>query len=58
MGDISEDFILQEAILIVPKLRAKMQSAVLTALKATDLKKQGAGYSHTYFTSEDIDPSA
>ncbi|KAJ7040182.1 hypothetical protein C8F04DRAFT_1254358 [Mycena alexandri] len=48
------DFTLQEAILIVPKLRAKMQAAVLTSLKATDFKKQASGYSHTYFTKDDI----
>ncbi|KAJ7176665.1 hypothetical protein C8R46DRAFT_889360 [Mycena filopes] len=53
--DISEDFTLQEAILIVPKLRAKMQAAVLTALKSSDFKKQASGYSHTYFTKDDID---
>ncbi|KAJ7182099.1 hypothetical protein C8R46DRAFT_1027905 [Mycena filopes] len=51
----SEDFTLQEAILIVPKLRAKMQAAVLTALKSSDFKKQASGYSHTYFTKDDID---
>ncbi|KAJ7165277.1 hypothetical protein C8R46DRAFT_1277431 [Mycena filopes] len=53
--DVSEDFTLQEAILIVPKLRAKMQAAVLTVLKSTDFKKQASGYSHTYFTKDDID---
>ncbi|KAJ7845792.1 hypothetical protein B0H13DRAFT_2409245 [Mycena leptocephala] len=39
LRDVSEDFTLQEAILIVPKLRAKMQAAIQTVLKASDLKK-------------------
>ncbi|KAJ7036260.1 hypothetical protein C8F04DRAFT_1258120 [Mycena alexandri] len=42
LRDVSKDFTLQEAILIVPKLRAKMQAAVLTSLKATDFKKQAS----------------
>ncbi|KAJ6478183.1 hypothetical protein C8R45DRAFT_1216427 [Mycena sanguinolenta] len=55
LRDVSEDFTLQEAILIVPKLRAKMQAAVLVALDASDFKKQASGYSHTYFTKDGID---
>jgi hypothetical protein len=54
LRDVSEDFTLQEAILIVPKLRAKMQAAVLTVLNTSDFKKQASGYSHTYFTKDDI----
>ncbi|KAJ7500733.1 hypothetical protein B0H11DRAFT_2225129 [Mycena galericulata] len=53
--DVSEDFTLQEAILIVPKLRPKLEAAVRTLLKSTDFKKQASGYSHTYFTAEDVD---
>ncbi|KAJ7757929.1 hypothetical protein B0H16DRAFT_1822598 [Mycena metata] len=52
--DVSEDFTLAEAILTVPKLRAKMQGAVRTPLKTSDFKKRASGYSHTYFTPEDI----
>jgi hypothetical protein len=55
LRDISEDFTLQEAILIVPKLRAKMQAAVRTVLKPSDFKKKASGYSHTYFNKDDID---
>ncbi|KAJ7111863.1 hypothetical protein C8R44DRAFT_632580, partial [Mycena epipterygia] len=55
LRDVSEDFTFQEAILIVPKLRAKMQAAVLTVLKTSDFKKQVSGYSHTYYTSDDVD---
>ncbi|KAJ7752401.1 hypothetical protein B0H14DRAFT_2635778 [Mycena olivaceomarginata] len=54
LRDVSEDFTLQEAILIVPELRAKMQAAVLTVLNTSDYKKQASGYSHTYFTKDDI----
>ncbi|KAJ6622832.1 hypothetical protein B0H10DRAFT_2214142 [Mycena sp. CBHHK59/15] len=53
--DISEDFTMQEAILIVPKLHAKMQAAVRVRLNQSDFKKQVSGYCHMYFTSEDID---
>ncbi|KAJ7436725.1 hypothetical protein B0H11DRAFT_2255972 [Mycena galericulata] len=53
--DVSEDFTLQEAIIIVPKLRSKLEAAVRTVLKSTDFKKHASGYSHTYFTAEDID---
>ncbi|KAJ7142428.1 hypothetical protein C8R44DRAFT_603032, partial [Mycena epipterygia] len=55
LHDVSEDFTLQEAILIIPKLRTKMQAAILTILKAADFNKQGSGYSHTYYTSDDVD---
>ncbi|KAJ6471521.1 hypothetical protein C8R45DRAFT_1165330 [Mycena sanguinolenta] len=55
LRDVSEDFTLQEAILIVPKLRAKMQAAVLVALDASNFKKQASGHSHTYFTKDGID---
>ncbi|KAJ6464937.1 hypothetical protein C8R45DRAFT_756072, partial [Mycena sanguinolenta] len=54
LRDVSDDFTFQEAILIVPKLRAKMQAALRATVKTSDLKKQASGYSHTYFTNEDI----
>ncbi|KAJ7092781.1 hypothetical protein B0H15DRAFT_1020862 [Mycena belliarum] len=55
LRDISEDFTLQEAILSIPKLRTKMEAAVRAAVKTSDLKKQASGYSHTYYTRDDID---
>ncbi|KAJ6589574.1 hypothetical protein B0H19DRAFT_1303929 [Mycena capillaripes] len=55
LRDISKDFTFQEAVLIVPKLRAKMQASVRTGPDPASYKKQASGYSHTYFTSEDID---
>ncbi|KAK6992640.1 hypothetical protein R3P38DRAFT_3430332 [Favolaschia claudopus] len=51
----SKDFALHEAICFLPKIRAQMQSAVLSRLTATDFKKQASGYAHTYFTKDDID---
>ncbi|KAK7058169.1 hypothetical protein R3P38DRAFT_3547667 [Favolaschia claudopus] len=51
----SKDFALHEAICILPKIRAQMQSAVLARLTATDFKKQASGYAHTYFTKDDVD---
>ncbi|KAF7345674.1 hypothetical protein MVEN_01587100 [Mycena venus] len=44
-----------KAVLIVPKLRAKMQASVRTRPDPASYKKQASGYCHTYFTSEDID---
>ncbi|KAJ6482001.1 hypothetical protein C8R45DRAFT_831472 [Mycena sanguinolenta] len=54
LRDISQDFTFQEAILIVPKLRAKMQASVRTRIDPAAYKKQASGYCHTYFTSEDV----
>jgi hypothetical protein len=55
LRDISKDFTFQEAVLIVPKLRAKMQASVHARPDPAAYKKQASGYCHTYFTSEDID---
>ncbi|KAJ7610674.1 hypothetical protein DFH06DRAFT_1016464, partial [Mycena polygramma] len=55
MRDVSKDFTFQEAVLMVPKLRVKMQASVRTRPDAASYKKQASGYCHTYFTSEDID---
>ncbi|KAJ6617205.1 hypothetical protein B0H10DRAFT_1797924, partial [Mycena sp. CBHHK59/15] len=55
LRDISKDFTFQEAILIVPKLRAKMQASVRTPVDPAAYKKRASGYCHTYFMSEDID---
>ncbi|KAJ7604607.1 hypothetical protein DFH06DRAFT_1386901 [Mycena polygramma] len=55
MRDISKDFTFQEAVLMVPKMRTKMQASVRTRPDPTAYKKQASGYCHTYFTSEDID---
>ncbi|KAJ7433411.1 hypothetical protein FB451DRAFT_1419699 [Mycena latifolia] len=55
MHDISPDMTMQQAILIVPKLRAKMQSAVRTRKTEKDFKKQASRYCHTYYSSQDID---
>lgn len=55
LRDISKDLTFQEAVLIVPKLRAKMQASVRTRPDPASYKKQASGYCHTYFTSEDID---
>ncbi|KAJ7178444.1 hypothetical protein C8R43DRAFT_1117832 [Mycena crocata] len=55
MRDITSDFTLQQAILIVPKLRAKMQASVRIPKNQTDFKKQASGYCHTYYSSENID---
>ncbi|KAJ6614611.1 hypothetical protein B0H10DRAFT_2221177 [Mycena sp. CBHHK59/15] len=46
---------MQQAILGVPKLRNKLQSAVRTAKTQTDFKKQASGYCHTYYSSQNID---
>ncbi|KAF7346851.1 hypothetical protein MSAN_01824400 [Mycena sanguinolenta] len=54
LRDISKDFTFQEAILIVPKLRAKMQASVRTRIDPAVYKKQASGYCHTYFSSENI----
>ncbi|KAJ7889680.1 hypothetical protein B0H13DRAFT_2666158 [Mycena leptocephala] len=55
MRDITADFTMQQAILIVPKLRAKMQASVRVPKNQSDFKKQASGYCHTYYSSENID---
>ncbi|KAJ7637531.1 hypothetical protein DFH06DRAFT_1002544 [Mycena polygramma] len=55
MCDVSKDFTFQEAVLMVPKMRVKMQASVCTGPEVAAYKKQAGGYCHTYFTSEDID---
>jgi hypothetical protein len=55
MRDITADFTMQQAILIVPKLRAKMQASVRVRKNQSDFKKQASGYCHTYYPSENID---
>ncbi|KAJ7148708.1 hypothetical protein C8R43DRAFT_1236758 [Mycena crocata] len=55
LRDVSKDFTFQEALLIVPKLRAKMQASVRSPPDPAAYKRQASGYCHTYFTSEDID---
>ncbi|KAF7335957.1 hypothetical protein MSAN_02309100 [Mycena sanguinolenta] len=54
MRDITADFTMQQAILIVPKLRAKMQASVRVPKTQSDFKKQASGYCHTYYSSEGI----
>ncbi|KAJ6592110.1 hypothetical protein DFH09DRAFT_807226, partial [Mycena vulgaris] len=55
LRDICEGFTFLEVLLIVPKLRAKMQASVRARPDPAAYKKQASGYSHTYFTTEDID---
>ncbi|KAJ6493128.1 hypothetical protein C8R45DRAFT_1073149 [Mycena sanguinolenta] len=55
MRDITADFTMQQAILIIPKLRAKMQASVRVPKTQSDFKKQASGYCHTYYSSESID---
>jgi hypothetical protein len=55
MRDITADFTMQQAILIVPKLRVKMQASVRVPKNQSDFKKQASGYCHTYYSSENID---
>ncbi|KAJ6487065.1 hypothetical protein DFH09DRAFT_1457048 [Mycena vulgaris] len=55
LWDISPDMTMQQAILGVPKLRAKLTSAVRIQKTQTDFKKQASGYCHTYYSSENID---
>ncbi|KAJ7687654.1 hypothetical protein B0H17DRAFT_873223, partial [Mycena rosella] len=55
LRDVSKDATFQEAVLIVPKLRAKLQTSVRARLDPAIFKKQASGYCHTYYTSEDID---
>ncbi|KAJ7150342.1 hypothetical protein C8R46DRAFT_1358417 [Mycena filopes] len=55
MRDINADFSMQQAILIIPKLRAKMQASVRVPKNQSDFKKQASGYCHTYYSSENID---
>ncbi|KAJ7687303.1 hypothetical protein B0H17DRAFT_1180926 [Mycena rosella] len=55
LRDVSKDATFQEAVPIVPKLRAKLQTSVRARLDPAIFKKQASGYCHTYYTSEDID---
>ncbi|KAJ7219936.1 hypothetical protein GGX14DRAFT_559755 [Mycena pura] len=55
MRDISADFTFQEALLLIPKLRVKMQSAVRQTLNPAEYKKVASGYCHTYFTGDGVD---
>ncbi|KAJ7255123.1 hypothetical protein B0H12DRAFT_1071051 [Mycena haematopus] len=55
MRDITADFTMQQAILIVPKLRAKMQASVRIPKNQSDFKKQASGYCHTYYSAQNID---
>ncbi|KAJ7467785.1 hypothetical protein B0H11DRAFT_2306121 [Mycena galericulata] len=55
LRDAFEDFTLQEAIITIPKLHEKLEADVRARMNVSDLKKQASGYSHTYFTSDDID---
>ncbi|KAJ7053113.1 hypothetical protein C8F01DRAFT_1330777 [Mycena amicta] len=54
---VNPDFTLQEALLMVPKIRTYMQSAVRTAIDPSTYKEAANGYCLTYFSSEDIDQS-
>ncbi|KAJ7872990.1 hypothetical protein B0H13DRAFT_1895154 [Mycena leptocephala] len=54
MRDITADFTMQQAILIVPKL-AKMQASVRIPKNQLDFKKQSSGYRHTYYSAQNID---
>ncbi|KAJ7754212.1 hypothetical protein DFH07DRAFT_959909 [Mycena maculata] len=56
MRDVAgPDMTMQQAILVVPKLRAKLQSAVRKVKTQTDFKKQASGYCHTYHLAGNID---
>ncbi|KAJ7834881.1 hypothetical protein B0H14DRAFT_2590625 [Mycena olivaceomarginata] len=46
---------MQQAISIVPKLRAKIQALIRVPKNQSDFKKQASGYCHTYYSSENID---
>ncbi|CAK5270401.1 unnamed protein product [Mycena citricolor] len=51
---IVKDFTMLDFLYMVPKLRAKMRSAVLRG-KSSDPKRKAAGYSHTYFDVTGLD---
>ncbi|KAJ7160844.1 hypothetical protein C8R46DRAFT_862810, partial [Mycena filopes] len=55
MRDINADFSMQQAILNIPKLHAKMQASVRVPKNQSDFKKQASGYCHTYYSSENVD---
>ncbi|KAK6992199.1 hypothetical protein R3P38DRAFT_2570976 [Favolaschia claudopus] len=50
LRDIFPDFTLQQAIIGVPKLRAKMEASVRIPKTHSDFKKQASGYCHTYYS--------
>ena len=54
LRNINPDFTFQEALLLIPKLRAKMQSTIRQTPDPAEYKKVASGYFHTYFTSDDI----
>ncbi|KAJ7229028.1 hypothetical protein GGX14DRAFT_616418, partial [Mycena pura] len=55
MRDVNPDFTFQEALLLVPKLRARMQKAVRQIPDYGEYQKVASGYCHTYFTSDGVD---
>ncbi|KAJ7208611.1 hypothetical protein GGX14DRAFT_566827 [Mycena pura] len=54
MRSVNPDFSVQEAILMIPKLRVRMQSSMTDKIDASQLKATAAGYRPTYYTKDRV----
>ncbi|KAJ7200399.1 hypothetical protein GGX14DRAFT_572153 [Mycena pura] len=54
MRSVNPDFSVQEAILMIPKLRVRMQSSMMDKIDASQLKATAAGYRPTYYTKDRV----